>query len=1081
MSLNNVKDIYPLSPIQQGILFHTLYSPGAGEYIMQMVCTLRGTVDASAFERAWQRVVDRHEVLRTAFVWEGFDEPLQIVRRKVRLPWEQRDLRANSAIEQEEMLQVFFNADRQRGFELTDAPLMRCTLIRTAEDTYKIIWSYHHLLLDGWCLPLIMKEVALFYETIRRREELELEPARPFRDYIAWLQKRDLTKAEFFWRHRLKGYTAPVPLPGEAFPGSLTLEDGCERDLQLSASATEALQTLARQQQMTLYNVLQGAWALLLSRYSGEDDVVFGVTVSGRPTELTGVESMVGLFINTLPVRVVVSPDMPLLGWLKNLQREQLEAQQYEYSPLNRVQKWSDLPPSVPLFESILVFENYMAEDLTGQLIGGVSIIDSYAIERTNYPLTISIRPGARLALRILYDAERFSAATIDRILMHLRNLLESFAQNPGQLVSSLNILSAAEREQQLVEWNNTRAPFSGHLDYPRLFEEQVALTPDAVAVVDEHERLTYQELNRRANQLAHLLREHGVGPESLVGIFLERSAGMVVALLAILKAGGAYVPLDPQYPRQRLAFMLEDSGMRILVTQQHLVKSLPKNNALLICLDSDREAIAGRSEVNPKVTVELQNLAYVIYTSGSTGQPKGVQICRRALVNFLYAMRIRPGIDDSDILLSVTTLSFDIAGLEIYLPLIVGARLVMANHETARDTKQLARLIDDCQATLMQATPTTWRMLMDVGWQGREKLKMLCGGEGLSGELAGRLIERGGELWNMYGPTETTVWSSIYRVEQAGPTVPIGRPIANTSIYILDKALQLIPSGAVGEVYIGGEGLARGYWGRVEMTAEAFIPDAQGGERGARLYRTGDVGRYLEDGNIEYLGRSDHQVKVRGFRIELGEIEAVLSRQEIVKDVVVVAREDAADDKRIVAYVVLNEDSESGETGVTAPVELRKILKSKLPEYMMPSAFVELAALPLTPNGKVDRRALAAPDQSRPAQNKEYVAPRTETEEAVALICGEVIRLERVGVHDNFFELGGHSLMAMQVVSRVREAFQVEVTLRDLFENPTVAQLCEVIMQARSDDPKTESQATPALLEKSYSSTPFPSTTLTK
>lgn len=1062
MNLNNVKDIYPLTPIQQGILFHTLYSPKAGEYIMQMVCTLRGNLNAGAFERAWQRVVDRHAVLRTAFVWEGFDEPLQVVRGTVKLPWEQKDWRENSPAQQEELRQLFLKADRQRGFELTDAPLMRCTLIRTADDTHNIVWTFHHLLLDGWCLPLIMKEVALFYEAICDGKELDLELPRPFRDYIAYLQKRDLSQAESFWRQRLKGYSEPVQLPSEVFPESITRDAGHQRDLELSATATKSLQTLARQQQLTLYTLLQSAWGLLLSRYSGQDDVVLGVTVSGRPTELTGVESMIGLFINTLPARVVITPETPLLDWLKNLQRAQLEAQQYEYSPLNRVQKWSDLPPAAPLFESILVFENYMAEDLTGQLIGGVAIVDSYAVERTNYPLTVTIRPGTKLALRILYDEKRFSAATIDRILMHLGNLLESFAENPSQTLASVNMLSAGELAQQLVEWNSTRAAFPRDLDYARLFEQQVVRTPDNVAVVDEVEQLTYQELNNRANQLAHLLRQCGVGPESLVGVCLERSAGMVVALLAVLKAGGAYVPLDPQYPSERLSFMLDDSELRIVITQQHLAKSIPQNDALVICIDSDRGVIAARGTTNPEVNVEPENLAYLIYTSGSTGKPKAVQISQRALVNFLHSMRTQPGIDESDVLLSVTTLSFDIAGLEIYLPLMVGARLVMASHDTARDTRLLAKLLDDCEATFMQATPTTWRMLVDSGWQGREKLKMLCGGEAVSGELAQRLRQRGGELWNMYGPTETTIWSSIYNVGEPGPTVPIGAPIANTNIYILDKSLRLMPAGAIGEIYIGGEGLARGYLGRVETTAQTFIPDAHSGERGARLYRTGDVGRYLSDGNIEYLGRADHQVKVRGFRIELGEIEAILRRQEIVRDAVVLVREDAPGDKRIVAYLVLDETNDD----LPAAVELRKALSQKLPEYMIPSAFVEMAALPLTPNGKVDRRALVAPDQSRRASSNEYVAPRTPAEETVAAICGELLGLERVGVHDNFFELGGHSLMAMQAVSRVREAFQVEVTLPELFENPTVAQLAATIEQASSEDSETSTVIDPALTQ---------------
>jgi amino acid adenylation domain-containing protein len=500
------------------------------------------------------------------------------------------------------------------------------------------------------------------------------------------------------------------------------------------------------------------------------------------------------------------------------------------------------------------------------------------------------------------------------------------------------------------------------NLNYARLFEQQVASTPDNIAVVDDHEQLTYHELNRRANQLAHLLRQCSVGPESLVGICLERSAGMVVALLAVLKAGSAYVPLDPQYPRERLSFMLEDSGLSIIVTHQHLVKSIPPNAAFVICIDSDRGVIASRSTNNPEVNIEPENLAYVIYTSGSTGRPKGVQICQRALINFLLSMRTQPGIDENDVLLSVTTLSFDIAGLEIYLPLIVGARLVMASHAAARESRLLATLVDDHQATLMQATPTTWRMLLDSGWQGREKLKMLCGGESLGGELAERLLKRGRELWNLYGPTETTIWSSIYKVDQTGTTVPIGIPIANTNIYILDSTLQLMPSGSIGEIYIGGDGLARGYLNRVKTTAETFIPDALSGESGARLYRTGDLGRYLSNGNIEYLGRVDHQVKVRGFRIELGEIEAVLHRHEAIKDVAVVVREDAPDDKRIVAYVVLNQKSKTREDGALA-AELRKLLKQKLPEYMIPSAFVELAALPLTPNGKIDRSSLVAPD----------------------------------------------------------------------------------------------------------------------
>jgi len=549
---------------------------------------------------------------------------------------------------------------------------------------------------------------------------------------------------------------------------------------------------------------------------------------------------------------------------------------------------------------------------------------------------------------------------------------------------------------------------------------------------------LTYAELNTCANQLAAALRAEGVGPGSIVGIYLERSSHLLVALLAVLKAGGTYLPLYPAFPRERLAFMMEDSRTPILLTDSQLQSTLPPYSGRVLLVDAS--ALVSQSEENLASPSSPEQLAYILYTSGSTGRPKGVEISHRAVVNFLHSMRREPGLTADDILLAVTTLSFDIAGLELYLPLLVGARVVLASREVAADGIRLADLLERSKATVMQATPATWRVLVESGWQGNSKFKILCGGEALSRELARQLLSRCGELWNLYGPTETTIWSTVGRVTSSEDKISIGRPIANTWIYILDSNLQLVPIGIPGELYIGGEGLAQGYLNRPELTAEKFIPNRFSADPTARLYRTGDLARYLPDGCIEHLGRLDFQVKVRGYRIELGEIEAVLRQQEAVAETVAVAREDTPGEKRLVAYLV-----PKGGTGPSFEM-LRTFLKAKLPDYMVPSSFVCLEALPLTPNGKIDRRALPPPEGTQMDSSRGYVAPRTPVEEVLVGIWSEVLGRRQVGIHDNFFDLGGHSLLATRVTTRIREALQVDVPLRSLFESPTVEGLVEQI-----------------------------------
>ena len=646
------------------------------------------------------------------------------------------------------------------------------------------------------------------------------------------------------------------------------------------------------------------------------------------------------------------------------------------------------------------------------------------------------------LRVECRFNTDLFEAGTIQRWLGHWKILLEAMAANPAQTISALPMLNESERRQLLVEWNDTKRDFPQAECLHQLFEAQAQHSPDAVAVIFEDQGLTYRELNQRANQLAHHLKTEGVGPETLVGVFMDRSLEMLVGLLGILKAGGAYVPLDPNFPPERLKFILEDAGATVLLTQPSLLKTLPKvapsaneapgvQSAKIICVDRAFTTFDNQSKINPDGAVQPHNLAYVLYTSGSTGKPKGVQISHRALVNFLTSMKREPGFAATDILLAVTTLSFDIAGLELWLPLVLGARVVITRADVAMDGRQLAAKLAESKATVMQATPATWRMLMEAGWVGDPRLKILCGGEAWSEELARQLLSRCGSLWNMYGPTETTIWSAATKVES--PQVPlIGRPIANTRFHVLDARLQPVPVGVPGELHIGGDGLARGYLNRPELTAEKFIPDPFSQEPGARVYKTGDLVRCQPNGRIEFLGRMDHQVKIRGFRIELGDVEAALHQHPNLSDLVVVAKEGVAGSKQLVAYVVAR------QAPIPTAGELRGFLKEKLPDYMIPSSFVVLEALPLTPNGKVDRKALPEPQSQLPGST--FVPPKTPAEIAVAKIWCEVLGLEQVGLHDDFFELGGHSLLATKLISRLETFHGVEAKLRDIFDSPTVA-----------------------------------------
>jgi natural product biosynthesis luciferase-like monooxygenase protein len=1426
-----IDDTYGLSPMQHGMLFHSLYSQKSGVDIEQVVCRLQEELNVSAFRQAWDSVVARHAALRTSFRWDGSDEPLQDVHRSVNVDFEQQDWRGLSPSEQKVRLDSYLRSDRKRGFALGIAPLMRLALFRVGPADYQLIWTSHHILADGRSQLLILKEVFAFYEAFCRHKDFRADQPRPYGDHIRWLQQQDLSKGEVFWRRILKGFTTPTSLSVARAPTQQLdqQDERGEQEVSLSMEATSELRSLAQKHRLTLNTFVQGAWALLLSRYSGDEDVVFGAIRACRQSTVQGSESIVGMFINTLPVRAQVSPERPLLPWLEDLRAQSVAVRDYEHTPLVMVQGWSERRSGTSLFETILVFDNYLLDSALRAQGGNWEAREFRLLEKTNYPLTVYGYAETALLLKIAYDRHRFDDATVAWMLGSFKSILEGMATHPECRLSELPQLSAAEQHQLIVKWNDTQVDYAKDSCIHHLFEDQAARTPDAVALVVEDSQLTYRELNCRANQVAHRLRKLGVGPGVLVGISMERSLEMVVGLLSILKAGGAYVPLDPAYPKERLAFMMEDCRAAVILTQRRLIGLVPNadgqpsavlapqssiNNRTVICLDVGWEAIAGESAENLNRRATSDDLAYVIYTSGSTGKPKGVLVGHRNVVNFFAGMDRCIG-NTPGVWLAVTSISFDISALELFWTLARGFQVILqveperafnspapntqisdkgmdfslfyfaSNEEkvsggkyrlliegakfadqhgfsavwtperhfhpfgglypnpsltsaaiaavteriqiragsvvlplqspirvaeewsvvdnlsngrvgvsfasgwhandfvfapenyagrkeimfrqietvrrlwrgeavpfkggvgnevevrifpqpiqqelpvwvTAAGTPETFRLAGEIGANLLthllgqsledlaerisiyrkswrehghgpgeghvtlmlhtfigedidtvrekvrepftnylksssdlvrnlvqslgqdagslteddmkphwdrafnryfdtsgllgtpgkclqmierfkavgvdevaclidfgvdsdsvlsnlhyldlvrgesnkkrqassanyslssqitrhrvshlQCTPSMARMLT-TDTEALSALKvlrqLLLGGEALPVSLAEQLSEvMSGEIHNMYGPTETTIWSTMGPVGKNRSTISIGRPIANTEIYLLDRHFQPVPMGVAGELFIGGAGVVRGYHNRPELTAERFIPDPFSAEAGARMYRTGDLGRYLPDGNIEFLGRLDYQVKIRGHRVELGEIEAVLEEHPAIKESVVIAREDTAGDKYLVTYLV------AGQEPLPSIIKLRSFLEEKLPEHMVPSTFVTLGSLPLTPNGKLDRQALPAPDQGRPELEKPFVAPRDAIEAQLAKIWEKVLGRQPIGGEDNFFELGGHSLRAVQVVQQIGEVFGKKLPVIAIFQAPTIEQLAEVLREEDS------------------------------
>ncbi|GJL59956.1 MAG: hypothetical protein NPIRA03_28130 [Nitrospirales bacterium] len=1059
--LKNVDRTQPLllSYAQQRLWFLWQMDPGSAAYNISNAVRLMGGLRIQALQQALDMIVRRHETLRTNFCEES-GQVCQVIHEAKPVNLVVKDLSGCSSTEREERVLALAEEEEMAPFDLEHGPLLRVVLLRLAETEHVLVMTMHHIVSDGWSMNVLVEEFVRLYEAYSQG----VEPGLPaltiqYADYAqwqrSWLESGELGRQLEYWKGRLNQLPPMLELPTDRVRPAVQQYEGATYEFEVDEELTGKLKVLAKESNVTPFMFLLAAFNVLLFRYTGKTDILVGVPIANRGPADT--EGLIGIFVNSLVHRADLRGNPRFQDVLQRVKTVALEAQEHQDLPFERLVEVINPQRNLshhPLFQVMYNHQwrkHEALHELTDLRIEGLAS-ESHI---TQFDLTLNTEESAgQFFMSWTYSTNLFDQSTVERLARHWGHLLKGIVKNPSERIENLPLLDEIEYGQVVREWDHTCLDNLSDRCLHELFEEQVELYPGNVAVVCKGQSLTYAELNVRANRLAKKLVKLGVGSDMLVALCVERSLEAVVALLGVLKAGGAYVPIDPDCPMERIAFMLADSQAAVLLTRKDLSQSLPPGHAPVICLDEEEAAMPSDVEGERIIKkIPSDSLAYAIYTSGSTGRSKGVMISHRSAVSFLLSMQEQLAPTERDSLLAVTSLSFDIALLELFLPLMVGAKVILADRETVHDGTRLIELLAGSGPSFMQATPATWRMLLDAGWEGMSGLKVLCGGEAMTTDLAAQMLKRGVRLWNVYGPTETTVWSTIHPVEYAAGPICIGRPIANTGIYILDGSLQPVPVGVPGELYIGGLGLARGYWNRQGLTAERFIPDPFGTRAGGRLYRTGDVGRWLPDGTVECFGRIDHQVKIRGYRIEPGEIEARLVEHPGIREAVVLAREDQPGDKRLVAYVVRGEPSPDAS-------ELRTYLQPTLPEYMIPSTVVFLDAMPLNTNGKIDRRALPVPENSR--FDDDYVAPRTAAEEILAGIWTEVLGVKTIGIRDNFFELGGHSLLATQVMSRLRAAFQVELPLRNLFDFPTVEKLAGAVERTLSGN---ASHGTPLLI----------------
>ncbi len=945
----------PLSYSQQRMWLMYQLAPESTAYNMPFASRQMGRLNKSALRSTVDAICNRHEAFRTTFMMKG-EGPVQTIHPFRPPHWVEVDLTQRPREERQQQAAQLVEQEANQRFDLEQGPLARFLLIEIEPEDHVLVLTMHHIIGDQWSFGVIGHEFAFFYNAFCRGDVPSAKPIPlQYADYAVW-QRRCLTDdwlstQSDYWQKKLAGLSK-LSLQTD-FPRPVVQTfNGSHRMVELPTSLIERLKQFSAEHNATVFMTLLACFQILLRRYSGQTDVAIGSPIANRTQ--SAVESIIGSFVNTLVLRTDLSGDPTFIELMARVRETALEAyanQDFPFDKLVEMMHSSRDQSSAPLVQVLFNVPNAPIGEISVQGLSWVPF--EVETQAAQFDLSLTIETEFSRRAYLTFNTNLFEPQTAERMLGQYKLLIQSALANPQSKLSELPTVTAPERHQMLQDWNRTQREYPQSECFPQLFEAQVKRTPDALALSMGAKALRYGELNARANQLASYLRTLGAKPGVTVGIGLDRSLEMVIALLAVLKTGAAYVPLDPEFPRDRLRYMAENASLAVVLTSASLADRFDAQVCRLLCLDREEKRIAQEADHNLGPIATPQDLAYILYTSGSTGQPKGVEIPHRALVNFLSSIQQDPGCTAHDVMLSVTTISFDIFGLELYVPLLAGARVEIASRAVAMDGRQLRDLCETVQPTIMQATPATWRMLVEVGWRGSSKLTVLCGGEALPPDLAASLLERCVALWNMYGPTETTIWSTIERIERTDREITIGRPIANTDVYILDQFLQPAPVGVSGELYIGGHGIARGYRGQPDLTAERFIPHPFSPEPLARLYRTGDLARYRPDGRIVHLGRSDHQVKIRGYRIELGEIETALSRHHAVRQAAVIAREDRHGAKQLVAYLVCQEGSAPSQQ------ELRLFLRSEIPDYMVPSLFIFLKAMPLTANNKVDRNAL--------------------------------------------------------------------------------------------------------------------------
>jgi amino acid adenylation domain-containing protein len=1056
----------PLSFAQQRLWFIHQLDLNPSSYNVFSGLRLHGALRVAILGQALQEIIQRHDTLRTTFTTNQDGQPMQVIAPVSPVSLVTHDL---SQIPDRELeVQRLANQEARWVFDLAQ-PLLRLRLLKLNETDHILLVTMHHIIADRWSLGIFIQELKQLYEAFSRQQPSPLSPLPiQYADFSIWqrqwLQGAELEKQLTYWRQQLNSLPV-LNLPSDRPRPAVPTFQGAKYPIVFSQSLSDALKALSVRSGVTLFTVLLAGFKVLLHRYSHQEDIVVGTDIANRNRVET--ESLIGLLVNTLVLRTQLSGNPTFLELLQRVREVLLGAYAHQDLPFERLVEVlnpeRDLSQMVPLFQAKLDFQLAPLQPLAlDNLTVHPLMLDN---ETAKFELRLNLMDSETgIKGQVEYSTDLFEPSTIARLVQQFQTLLESIVANPQQHLSDLSLLTTDHYHQLIVEWNQTTLEYDNNRCIHYLIEAQVEQTPDAIALTFENQQLTYRELNHRANQLAHYLQAQGVQPDTLVGLCLERSPEMVIGILAVLKAGGAYVPIDPTYPAERLTFMLQDAQVPILLTQAQFIHSLPEVTAHRICLDQDWWAIASYPTSNPHSNLTLNHLAYVIYTSGSTGQPKGAMNTHAGLHNRLQWMQEAYQLTSGDRVLQKTPFSFDVSVWEFLWTLMTGARLVVAKPGGHQDSTYLAQLIAAEQITTLHFVPSMLQIFLEepILSDCRSVRQIMCSGEALSVELQHRCLERfPAALHNLYGPTEAAIdvthWTCHW--QEIGNSVPIGRPIANTQIYLLDQSGYPVPIGIPGELHIGGVGLARGYLNRPDLTAERFIPNPFwqpeiGSTSDARLYKTGDLARYRPDGTIEFLGRLDHQVKVRGFRIELGDVEAALSQYPGIRETVVVAQDDEQGYKRLVAYIVADGTAESSVS------HLHNFLADRLPEYMIPSVFVPLASMPLTPNGKIDRRALPSPQTIRPNLNTAYLMPRTELEQAIAQIWQDVLQLETVGIHDNFFELGGHSLLLIQVNTRLRKQLQANLSVLDLFRYPTIDAIAQYLSHANGefDDPMSES-----------------------